>query len=272
MPRCGQQRAAGWISGRVKPVAVDNLGQVVGTSNLAQPGLKHAFLWTASTGMVDLGTLGGPSSAAAAVNDSGQVVGWAQTAGGSFDVNWRAFLWTAATGMLDLGSLGGTHSVARDVNEAGTVVGTSAVAAGNAACHAFVWTPNDNMVDLGTVGGTNSEAYAVSDAGQVVGRSLTPENAAWHAFAWTAHDGLVDLVPLDGYTDSAAYALNNSGAVVGSSYDRVSGTYRATMWEVPLDVEDRLDVLRAGRRRLRLHRRDRGVLRGERLIRLPDVD
>ena len=80
--------------------------------------------------MVDLGTLGGPSSAAAAVNQSGHVVGWAQIAGASSDVNWRAFLWTAASGMVDLGSLGGTYSVARDVNEAGAVVGTSAVALG----------------------------------------------------------------------------------------------------------------------------------------------
>ena len=187
----------GTLGGAVRPVALNNLGQVVGTSSLGTASSPaHAFLWTASGGMVDLGTLGGPSSAAAAVNQSGQVVGWAQIPGAASDMNWRAFLWTAASGMVNLGSLGGTYSVARDVNEAGAVVGTSAVAPGNPAVHAFVWTSAAGMRDLGTLGGTDSEAYAVSDTGLVVGRSLTPGDAAWHAFVWTPSSGMVDLVPL----------------------------------------------------------------------------
>ena len=227
----------GTLGGAVRPVAVNNLGQVVGTSSLQTAPFAsffpaHAFLWTASGGMSDLGTLGGASSVAAAVNQSGRVVGWAQTAGAASDMNnWRAFLWTAS-GMMNLGSLGGSYSVARDVNESDMVVGTSAVAAGDPTVHAFVWTSAAGMRDLGTLGGTDSEAYAVSDVGQVVGRSLTPGDAAWHAFAWTPSSGMVDLVPLSGYTDSIAYLVNSSGAVAGSSYDRVSGTYRATMWNV----------------------------------------
>jgi probable HAF family extracellular repeat protein len=126
----------GTLGGGVRPVANNNLGQVAGTSSLqAAPFAPffpaHAFLWSASGGMVDLGTLGGPSSVAAAVNQSGHVVGWAQTAGASSNMNWRAFLWTAS-GMVNLGSLGGSYSVARDVNETDMVVGTSAVV-GNAA-------------------------------------------------------------------------------------------------------------------------------------------
>ena len=222
----------GTLGGGVRPVANNNLGQVVGTSGLGTASVAaHAFMWTASGGMVDLGTLGGPSSAAAAVNQSGSVVGWAQVAGAASDNNWRAFLWTAASGMVNLGSLGGPYSVARDVNETDMVVGTSAVA-GNAAVHAFVWTSAAGMRDLGTLGGTDSDAYAVSDTGMVVGRSSTPGDAASHAFVWTPSGGMVDLVPLPGYTDSVAYLVNSTGAVVGSSYDRVSGTYRATMWNV----------------------------------------
>ena len=56
--------------------------------------------------MIDLGTLGGASSGAEAVNDSGQVVGGSQTASGAN----HAFLWTQAGGMVDLGTLGGTFS------------------------------------------------------------------------------------------------------------------------------------------------------------------
>jgi probable HAF family extracellular repeat protein len=222
----------GTLGGTVRPVANNNLGQVVGTSNLEIASFPaHAFIWSTSGGMVDLGTLGGPSSAAAAVSQSGHVVGSAQIAGASPDTNWRAFLWTAASGMVNLGSLGGPFSVARDVNETDMVVGTSAVAPGNPAVHAFLWTSAAGMRDLGTLGGTDSDAYAVSDTGIVVGRSSTPGDAASHAFVWTASSGMVDLVPLAGYTDSVAYLVNTTGAVVGSSYDRISGTYRATMWD-----------------------------------------
>ena len=55
--------------------------------------------------MVDLGTLGGVYSRAAAVNDSGQVVGYS-CYGAACDSH--AFSWTQAGGMVDLGTLGGT--------------------------------------------------------------------------------------------------------------------------------------------------------------------
>jgi probable HAF family extracellular repeat protein len=233
----------GSLGGAVQPVANNNLGQVAGTSSLQTAPFApffpaHAFLWSASGGMVDLGTLGGPSSVAAAVNQSGHVVGWAQTAGASSNMNWRAFLWTAS-GMVNLGSLGGSYSVARDVNETDMVVGTSAGRPGNPAVHAFVWTSAAGMRDLGTLGGTDSDAYAVSDTGMVVGRSATPGDAASHAFVWTPSGGMVDLVPLPGSTDSVAYLVNDSGAVVGSSYDRISGTTAPRCGMSPLPAAGR---------------------------------
>ena len=42
----------------------------------------HAFLWDGTT-MQDLGTLGGTVSSGVAINDSGQVTGFAMTADGS---------------------------------------------------------------------------------------------------------------------------------------------------------------------------------------------
>jgi probable HAF family extracellular repeat protein len=67
--------------------------------------------------VVDLGTLGGASSQATGINDSGQVVGWAYTSGGIQ----HAFLYSAGT-MQDLGS-GSWYSGASGINNAGQVVG-----------------------------------------------------------------------------------------------------------------------------------------------------
>ena len=55
--------------------AVNDSGQVVGDSFTAGDAARHAFSWTPTGGMVDLGTLGGTYSIAYAVNGSGQVVG-----------------------------------------------------------------------------------------------------------------------------------------------------------------------------------------------------
>ena len=59
-----------------------------------------------------LGTLGGTETGALDINDSGQVVGSALTAGGTY----HAFLWQDGT-MTDLGTFGGSLSAAFAINE-----------------------------------------------------------------------------------------------------------------------------------------------------------
>ena len=61
-------------------------------------------------GIVNLGTLGGPSSEAHAINDRCQIVGWAQTPSNLT----HAFLWEDGV-MNDLGTLGGNWSSASDI-------------------------------------------------------------------------------------------------------------------------------------------------------------
>ena len=72
---------------------------------------------------MDLGTVGGTSSEAYAVSETGQVVGRSLTSG---DAAWHGFVWTAHDGMVELVPLDGyTDSSAYAMNNTGAVVGSS---------------------------------------------------------------------------------------------------------------------------------------------------
>src|SRR4051812_28464175 len=133
--------------GYAEPVAISDTGQVVGSGwagSNPQALLKHVFSWTAATGMVDLGTLGSRYTYASDVNESGQIVGYANNAS-----SLRAFTWTKEDGMVDIGTLGGASAMAVAVNDAGQVVGSSSTPGGQQ--HAFLWTKAGGMIDLGTL-------------------------------------------------------------------------------------------------------------------------
>jgi probable HAF family extracellular repeat protein len=102
----------------------------------------EAFVWSADTGMIGLGTLGGRESRAAGVNSAGQVVGWTDTGGGRHSKT--AFLWQNGT-MFELNSLadsgGKTNLVsAEDISEAGDIVGVMHI--DRVGSHAFLLIPN----------------------------------------------------------------------------------------------------------------------------------
>jgi len=192
--------------------AINNLGQVVGYSLLADKSTYHAFLWKSDTGMQDLGSLGG-NSLAYAINGNAEVVG--EFYGNNID---HAFLWTQAGGMQDLGTLGGSFSRATGINTAGHVVGTSTRSDGTIG-HAFVWTAQDGMkeLDLGQTAG--SQAWAINDSDQIVGAFINPQDNQYHAFLWSPTTGKQDLGTLPGVGSFGyAHAVNNSGDVVGISY------------------------------------------------------
>ncbi len=75
--------------------AINDSGEVVGNSLLANGTSQHAFIWTATGGMQDIGTLGGDISSAQGINDSGEVVGLSYLAGNVtnhafvLDAKWR---------------------------------------------------------------------------------------------------------------------------------------------------------------------------------------
>jgi probable HAF family extracellular repeat protein len=167
--------------------------------------------------LTDLGTLGGSDSSGQAINDSGQVAGYSQTASGQI----HAFFWDGA--MHDIGTLGGPSSRADDVNNAGEVIGEAQIAS-PAYYHAFLW--DGSMHDLGTFGGSSSYAYDINDVGQVVGYAEF-FGRPYHAFLW---DGTMHDLGTLGGTFSAAFSINEAGQVVGFA-ETASGQAHAFLWD-----------------------------------------
>jgi probable HAF family extracellular repeat protein len=151
-------------------LAINDNGQIAGFLETFSNG-SHAFLWLPGdayglpAGLNDLGTLpGGTDSRALAINNLGQVAGWAITSSPST----HAFYWDGVLHDLhDLGDPVEGDSQAYGINDNGQVVGFGSV---NGYDHAFLWDiKNCVKTDLGTLGGLFSDAYAINIAGQVVG-------------------------------------------------------------------------------------------------------
>lgn len=153
-----------------------------------------------------LGTLGDELSVAYAINNLGQVVGFAN----AISATSHAFLWQNGV-MTDLGTLPGfPYSSAADINDAGQVVGRSDNGPDG---HAFLW-QNGVMIDLGTLGGQSSTASAINDLGQVVGSADTT-GGTFHAFLWQT-GVITDLGPQTWGASSWAPDINNSGQVIAT--------------------------------------------------------
>jgi probable HAF family extracellular repeat protein len=199
-------------------------GDVVGYSTIG--GAPHAFLFDGAK-LNDLGTLGGPTSSAFAINNHRQVVGESTPTGSSSS---HAFLYQGGT-MVDLGTLGGATSAAYAINASGTIVGEAQLADGKS--HAFVYA-NGSINDLGTLGGANSVARGINRWGQIVGAAQTA-SGAWHAFVYTG-GAMVDLNTLA--TGAAgmlvgANAINDFGHVVGDQILSAPAVTALDDWPAP---------------------------------------
>jgi probable HAF family extracellular repeat protein len=218
-------------------IAVNDLGQVAGYSSLAS-GVNHAFLWSRTSGIVDIGP-SGPGTGESVANDlnnRGQVVGYAVRGDSTF-----AFLWSRRTGLLDLGQPGAFSSDARAINEAGEVAVRSAGLGGYiwSRAHGYValgqgtypnainergevagsavgsssylapavWTPRDGLIIFGE-GGINSEAYDINDKGLLVAFDTSTNQG----FAWSRETGVLNIG-----TGATAIRVNNRGQAVGGA-------------------------------------------------------
>jgi len=203
--------------GNGSPRAIDSNGNVAGV--YAAPVKSrplHAFLWTKSTKLQDLGTLGGSDSSALGLNAAGQVVGQADS---STAPN-QASLWTKSAGMISLGTLGGPTSVANAINASGQVAGQSDLGTGPAV--AFLWTKTGGLQNLGSLpGNQGSGANAINTAGEIAGWAANGTNV--DAITWTKTTGIVDL-GIAAVCGSTATGINDSNEVVGyfDNFDTVA--------------------------------------------------
>ena len=215
--------------------AINYFGQIAGYSDTADHSAVHAFLWTKGKGMQDLNPPEMSQSLGLGINDFGDVVGVAVTAGDHPTTH--AFLWTKATGMQDLGVLGGasTASMASGINDFGRVVGDSGTDQGGD--NAFLWSTTTGMQDLGTLGGGASLALAINNFNQVVGGSFALDG--FHAFLWSKRAGMVDLGTLGGCEGQAA-GINDLGQVIGGSISAGcdSNSRHAFLWSKETGMQD----------------------------------
>ena len=171
---------------------INNAGQVVGVIALdgffGDPSFRRAFVWTARTGMRDLGRLAGDNARAFSINQRGEIVG------SSDDESGRevAVLWTLKRTIENLGTLGGSYGAAYGNNTGGVVVGESVDE--HDQLFPFVWTKAGGMrrLPVGEVGGVGGAARAINDWNEIVGfvflEDGTPRAVTWRPGGdqWTA--------------------------------------------------------------------------------------
>jgi probable HAF family extracellular repeat protein len=168
------------------------------------------FFWSASDGMIPIGSLGGTFGGPWWINNNGQVTGSSNLAG---DQTEHPFIWSKTTGMKDLGTLGGSFAHPDAMNDAGDVVGFSFIA-GDQIGHAFLWR-GGVMTDLGALPTLpDTEALSINSKGQVVGGDAFQDT---YGFLWE-NDGpivlLNDLVlPGTNLSVTSGVAINDEGEI-----------------------------------------------------------
>lgn len=229
-------------------------GQYIGTGSST---VMHAWVWSKGT-MTDIGTLPGfTESTAAAINASGQVVGYSASIEHSWDGLGHAFLWLPApaygfpAGMTDLNMAlppgsGWELYGATGINAMGQICGSGAHYVGGVgkAPRAFLMTPASpgvfSILDLGSLssypGYDTAIATGVNAAGQVTGTSYNTSMSAPYPRAFLTPPGAPmtaasDLGPVPDVfgagagTYSYGVAISDSGHVSGWGNVPYGGAY-----------------------------------------------
>jgi probable HAF family extracellular repeat protein len=173
---------------------------------------SSALLWTAQ-GITNLGSLGGPVTAALAVNDSNLVVGYGSVAAGG-----RTAAWAWRDGVMsEITTLpGATQSYAYDVSNTGYIAGL-ATAPGITS---RPWVHRNGVTTILPIpdGMRSGSANAVNNAGIVVGSyEANRVIGTFMASMWVG-GAQIDLGTLGGaFPSSVARSINSQQDVVGTA-------------------------------------------------------
>ena len=193
------------------------------------------FLWRHGH-MSALPTVGGNNGQAFAINNRGQIAGFAETAvpdsscpASSPSKTDSPVIWEdgKAQALPTVGS--DPDGQAQGINEQGQAVGYS----GNCttALHAVLWEDGNAFLlpGLGPVERSNI-AWAINNQGQIVGQSRSPDGKTRLAVLWQNRE-ITKLGTLPGDFGAIATGINNRGQVVGSTNDSGLNWSHAFIWE-----------------------------------------
>ncbi|MGA3103561.1 MAG: hypothetical protein ABSD53_03715 [Terriglobales bacterium] len=192
------------------------------------------FLWQNGV-MSALPTVGGNNGQASAINNSGQVAGYAEngivdsTCPPGFTNNRidLPVLWHKgkAQALPTIGT--DPDGVAYGINNQGQAVGYSGTC--TSANYGVVW-ENGTATALPDLGDPGAIAYAINSHGQIVGQAVnsdgTPLATLWQNNLATS---LGPLLPGD--VASFATSINNRGQVVGSSFNSSNSWSHGLLWK-----------------------------------------
>jgi probable HAF family extracellular repeat protein len=198
--------------------------------------------------MTPLPTLGGNNGDATAINNRGEIAGFAENATpdpacpAPQVLQFEPVIWENGV-IHKLPTIGGDpDGVAFMINDNGQAVGASGICTtfnpinlyNLVPVHALLW-EKGKATDLGNLGGTTGQAGGnialdINNQGQVVGNSDLSGDTTFHAFLWTRRTGMQDMGTLSGDVASLSISINDAGLIVGASLDE-SFNPRAFLWE-----------------------------------------
>ena len=230
---------------------INDFGQIVGYSETSVPDPNdedicgfgthltcRPFLWQYFH-MSTLPTLGGNNGQASAINNRGQIVGFAEN--GIVDstcspgtTNSRIqlpVLWEKGNhGIYKAQALPTGSDPDGDafwINDRGQAVGNTGTCAG-ATSHAASW-KNGTLTTLQDLG-TFALAFSINDQEQIVGFVGSPDGTTQYGALWQ-NDTLTALGILPGDFGGIASGINNKGQVVGSNFDSKFNWSHAFIWQ-----------------------------------------
>ena len=186
------------------------------------------FAWSNGS-FLTIPTLGGTSTWARAIDDSGHVCGGGYLPGGS---TLQPFLYNGTTTTQLPLLAGGTTGEAVDLNGQGRVVGYNNNTAG--ASRAVYWDQGGAPVDLGLLpNGYAARAVAVNAAGWILGQCtvFNTNEGSDHVFIW--RNGVLQDLTEGEYGTHVPLGFDDSGRVVG--YDQ--GFAGGLFYKYPFVIE-----------------------------------